>query len=463
ILPPPVALGEFVSLLTEGRDVLAGAAVQFADARLDAVRTVRHSLDESGRVQSRDGYHLGLGVRVIDRGGCGFSAIEGEMSWDQALARASALAHAMSSGNDSGACLALVDPLDEVEATEQNIALPTPQRLAEVRELVRQAIPQAESVRVAYLGRVGWRGVVTTEGTRAVRPMTYSSLSVTCPVRCAGGVLVPLSITDRTVGPDDVVQKALSQLDSARRLAEQLTTAEVLRPRQCPVVLGPALAGLLIHEAFGHLCEADRVPRSRIAALPRGLVVGPAELEVWDRADVPGACGSRAFDDEGVRCRAVPLVSRGRWVGLLHSRSTALLHGELPTGNALAISFRHAPLCRMRLTEVRAGSCDPVALLADIHDGVYLDIPHGGHIRGARFRLGAIDARRILRGKLASPFAGVAIEGDPLAILNQIEAIGNDQMLIDRCGECSREDQRDLPVSTSAPSIRLREASLCSL
>jgi predicted Zn-dependent protease len=92
-----------------------------------------------------------------------------------------------------------------------------------------------------------------------------------------------------------------------------------------------------------------------------------------------------------------------------------------------------------------------------------LDVPHGGHIRGARFRIGAIDARRIVHGKLASPFAGVALEGNPVTILNQIEAIGNDQMLTDRFGECSREDQRNLPVSTSAPSIRLREVNLWPL
>ncbi len=460
VLSPPVSISEFISQLTDGRDLLARAGVQFADARLDAVRTVRYDLDEFGGLRGHDRDHLGIGLRVIDRHGCGFSAVEGDLRWNHALARATALAHAAASTNG---CLAPVDPLEELRAVEQSVKVPTPHRLRELAELVRQALPQAESIRVRYLGGAGWRGIVSTEGTRAVRSLAYSSLTLTCSVPCAGGRPIPLSVSDRTIGADEIVQRVLSQLDQARRLAAQLAIADVSPSRQCPAVLGPALAGLLIHEAFGHLCEADRVPPRRISALPRGRVVGPADLEVWDRADVPGACGSLAFDDEGVPCRPVLLISDGRWVGLLHSRSTAPLHGELPTGNARVTSFRHPPLCRMRLTELRPGSCDPADLLAGIQDGVYLDVPHGGHIRGAGFRIGAIDARRICHGKVASPFAGAALQGEPLAILKQIDAIGIDQTLADRWGECSRESQRDLPVSTCAPSLRLREVSLHAL
>jgi hypothetical protein len=47
---------------------------------------------------------------------------------------------------------------------------------------------------------------------------------------------------------------------------------------------------------------------------------------------------------------------------------------------------------------------------------------------------------------------------EPLAILRQIDAIGNDSRLIDGLGTCSREDQKDLPVSMMAPTIRLSRA-----
>lgn len=460
ILTPSLRFCDFISHLSEGADLLARMAGRFADARLDGVRVVRHLLDEAGQIQTRDGFFFGLGLRVFGRGGCGFVVTEGRPQWKKALSRASALADAAVSGEGSGLSLASADPLEVTQLSDNGVPLVTPQQLEEVVHLVRETIPQAESIRIRYLARAGWRGVINTEGTRAIRSLAYSSLSVTCVVRSGEGRLVPLPITDRTVGPDDVVQKVLSQLGEARKLADQLATAETLRPMLCPVVLGPALTGLLIHEAFGHLCEADRIPPCGISALPRGRVIGPNELEVWDRADVPAACGSMPFDDEGVRCRSVPLIQGGRWIGLLHSRTTAALHREPPTGNARVTSFRHMPLCRLRLTEVKPGSHDPISLLAGISDGAYLDIPHGGHIRGARFRLGAIIAQRIVHGQLASSFAGAVLEGDPLVILNKIEAIGSDQMLTDRSGECSREDQRDLPVSTSAPSIRLREASL---
>lgn len=462
ILTPPLNSIDFISKLAEGRDLLSGAAVLFADARLDAVRVIRHSVDGSGRLQSHDGCFLGLGLRVLGRGGFGFSVTEGEVRWERALSRASALAEALTDGQNAGISLAPAAPLEVVEPPEVNIIHVPPQRLDETVQHVREAIPQAEIVRADYLGCVGWRGVVNSEGTLAVRSLAYGSINLTCFVRSGERRLVPLPITDRTVGPDDLVQRIIAQLDEAREIADQLATSETLQPRQCPVVLGPSLAGLLIHEAFGHLCEADRLPLCGIQHLPRDLVIGPPDLEIWDCPDVPGACGALPFDDEGVESNPVPLVSSGRWVGLLHSRSTASLHGSRSFGNARVTSFRHIPLCRMRVTKVKPGCCEPADMLAGIHDGVFLDIPHGGHIRGAGFRLGAINARRIIRGKLATPLSGAVLEGEPLVILRQIDAIGHDQRLTDRSGECSREDQRNLPVSTFSPSIRLRQAKVSS-
>jgi predicted Zn-dependent protease len=71
-----------------------------------------------------------------------------------------------------------------------------------------------------------------------------------------------------------------------------------------------------------------------------------------------------------------------------------------------------------------------------------------------------VDVRHIRAGELAESYAGAILVEKPLAILREIEAIGKDQKLIDGLGKCSREGQKDLPVSMVAPTILLRQACI---
>jgi TldD protein len=447
---------DFLSLLTEGREILAAASCDFADARLESVRTVRCALNGDGRTERRDRSRLGLGLRVRLQGRWGFAAVEGDVQWAETLARAQALAGALPSCEVLPFAEAV--PLEAVETAHQDILPIDAERLRELFERAKQAVPGAKNVRLRAMLDTGWRGVVNSEGTRAARPIARSSLALTVSVQSQDGRSIPVPLASAASAPRDLVADLLGQLDAAQALAGRLSSALPVQARQCPVVLSPACAAYLIHEAFGHLCEADRVPPDRKETLPIGLALGPTDLEIWDRSDVPGASGSLCFDDEGVRCQPAALVSGGRWNGLLHSRATAGIFGTCPTGNARVTSFRFTPLCRMRVTELRPGSHDPGDIIAAVSDGLYLEVPYGGHVRGPRFHLTAVDVRHIRAGKLAETYAGAVLVGEPLAILREIEAIGHDQKLIDGLGNCSREDQKDLPVSMMAPSIRLRQA-----
>ncbi|WP_363168313.1 TldD/PmbA family protein [uncultured Lamprocystis sp.] len=330
-------------------------------------------------------------------------------------------------------------------------------------ERAKLAVPGSSHVRVRTLLETGWRGVVSSEGTLAARPLTRVSLALTIPVLAKGGRIVPVLLACATSGSRDLVGDVLGKLEGSLPLLDRLCSALPVQPTRCPVVLSPACAGYFIHETFGHLCEADRVPPRHREGLPLGHSVGPPDLDIWDRGDLADASGSLPFDDEGVPCRPVVLVDGGRWVGLLHSRATAGAFHVPPTGNARVTSFRFAPLCRMRVTELRPGRHESDDLFAGVADGIYIDFPYGGHVRSARFHLTAMDVRRIHAGKLVEPFAGAVLIGEPLAMLRDIDAIGQDQQLIDGLGTCSREDQRDLPVSMLAPSIRLREACVVPL
>lgn len=443
------------SLIAEGRAVLA-QATGFADARVDALYSIRYEFDSNGREQRQDRWHYGLGIRVLDEGTWGFAAVEGDIDWKRTLDLAHRVARAVPKPQTRR--LGQVASLN-VRQPISNTHLPfaaTPFR--EAAGLVREAVPDAESVHLRALIQSGLRGIVNNEGTCCIRDMTTSTLSMTIQVRAPSGKVIPIPLASALSSDSNLLSNLLGQLDLATSMSRQLSSALDLETRECAVVLGPSCAGYVIHEAFGHLCEADRVPMSQVAKLPQGMTVGTKELNIRDRADIDGACGSMPFDDEGSPCKIALLVIEGRWVGLLHSRETAAAWDAIPTGNARVTSFRFPPLCRMRVTELCSGSADPSDIISSVSDGLYLDRPYGGHLRGPQFHLSAIDVRRIRDGKLAESYAGAVLVAQPLTILREIMAIGNDSVLIDGWGTCSRGQQKDLPVSVIAPTIFLRRA-----
>ena len=118
------------------------------------------------------------------------------------------------------------------------------------------------------------------------------------------------------------------------------------------------LAGVFVHEAFGHLSESDFVyenDRMR-EIMTLGKQFGAKELNIVDSAADSGLRGSFKYDDEGTPSTNTYLIREGKLVGRLHSRETAAKMGEKPTGNARAINYRHPPIVRMTNTYIEPQS-----------------------------------------------------------------------------------------------------------
>ena len=84
--------------------------------------------------------------------------------------------------------------------------------------------------------------------------------------------------------------------------AVDLLSAEPVPGGTYRVVADQKLAGVFIHEAFGHLSEADFIhenPRLR-EVMVLGRRFGPEGLTVIDNGDMPGLSGYIPVDDEGV-------------------------------------------------------------------------------------------------------------------------------------------------------------------
>ena len=153
------------------------------------------------------------------------------------------------------------------------------------------------------------------------------------------------------------------------------------------------------------------------------------------------------------------MIKDGLLVGRLHSRLSAGKFGEKPTGNARALDYRFAPICRMRNTAVEGGSSTFEELLKGIKLGVYAIDSFGG-VGGEQFSFVASYGHMIRDGKIAEMVRNVSLTGNLFKTLKNIDAIGKDYQTPESPGGCGKGSQFPLPVSASAPHFRIKEITV---
>jgi len=248
------------------------------------------------------------------------------------------------------------------------------------------------------------------------------------------------------------------QVREISRRAVELLSAPRVKGGEYTVVLDPVLAGVFVHEAFGHLSESDFVYENpglqEIMVL--GKRFGERILNIVDDAAIPGLRGSYKYDDEGVPARKNYLIREGILVGRLHSRETAGKMGEGLSGNARSASYRFPPIVRMSNTFIEPDTANLDDLLEGIEEGIYARNWHGGTTSMEMFTFSAGEAFMIRKGKIAEPIRPVVLTGNVFATLALIDGIARD-LDMNQGGGCGKGDQYPLPVSNGSPHIRIRK------
>lgn len=245
---------------------------------------------------------------------------------------------------------------------------------------------------------------------------------------------------------------------SARRAVELLSAETVVGGRY-PVVINPDLAGVFVHEAFGHLSESDFVyenPKAR-EMMVLGRRFGQDILTVFDDGSVPGLRATHRYDDEGTPTRRNDLIKNGILVGRLHSRETAAKMGESLTGNSRAINYRHPPIVRMTNTAIEGGTTSFADMIKDIKLGVYACDAYGGQTALENFSFSSGYAYMIRDGQLAEMVKDVILAGNLFTTLLNIDAIGSDFEWQHPSGGCGKGNQFPLPVGMGAPHVRIQD------
>lgn len=294
-----------------------------------------------------------------------------------------------------------------------------------------------------------------SEGTFVVeeRPMVTVHLAATAREgnnvqRASDGLSVPAGY-EQVLGTEEIACQVGQR-------AVDLLSAQMVVGGVYPVVCDPRLAGVFVHEAFGHLSEADFVyanPQAR-EMMVLGRRFGRHILTIVDDGTLPGLRGTHRYDDEGTPMQRTELVREGILVGRLHSRETAARMGEAVTGNARATGYRYAPIVRMTNTFIQPGDTSFEEMLSDIKLGVYACHTMGGQTMLESFSFSAGYGYMIRDGRVAELVKDVVLSGNLFTTLQSIDAIGND-LAFGRLGLCGK-GQGGLPVSTGAPHIRIQ-------
>ncbi|HOX40238.1 MAG TPA: TldD/PmbA family protein [Candidatus Brocadiia bacterium] len=256
----------------------------------------------------------------------------------------------------------------------------------------------------------------------------------------------------------EIVQGMEESCGKVCKRALDLLKADPIEGGQYTVIVDPKLCGVFVHEAFGHLSEADFLSENpRMREIMRvGKRFGPDMLSIVDDGTVDREAGSDSCDAEGTLTRKTHLIRDGILTNHLHSRETAARMGEEPTGNARAISYSYPPIVRMTNTYMEPRGAKFEDIIAETEDGIYAIGALGGQTNTEMFTFSAEEAYRISGGKICELLREVVLTGNVFDTLMNIDAICDDIKLHGGLGGCGKGDQSPLRVGDGGPHCRIR-------
>ena len=438
---------------------LKGHDADYIELRLEEsasthIRYRGRELEDIGTSTGRGG-----NVRAAVNGGWGFVCFNDLSNLKQKVAQA--VQQARHAGSEK-TLLAPVEPVVHIGTAEVRKD-PTTISLADKNDILNQyteiiwSTPGIQSSTVGYGDGRRRTYFATSEGTYIEQEKVDVSLRLSAMAR-DGGDVQQAGLSLGSKGDFSFVEDLHKDAEETARKAVQLLKAPHVQGGQYDVILDPVLAGVFIHEAFGHLSEADHVYEDeRMKEIMfMGRTFGGPHLNVVDGAAIPGLRGSYQYDDEGVPASRTYLIREGVLVNRLHSRETAAKMGEGLTGNARAIGYGFPPIVRMTNTIIEPGAASLEDILADVKDGIYAGNWYGGMTSMEMFTFSSGESYRIRNGKVEEMVRPIMLSGNLFTTLANLDAIAND-LDINQGGGCGKKGQSPLPVTNGSPHIRIRK------
>lgn len=407
-----------------------------------------------------EGISIGGQVRACYKGGWGFASFNQLTALKERIEEAIAAARMV---GDEETVLAPVVPIHDnrkialTGADPRNISLLQKKSLcSHYAEILRSVDSRIATTSVRYGDSAQRIVLATSDGTLIEQSWVDMEMRFAATARAGDTVQTGRETTGSRKAYEDL-ENLDSQVRGAAQRAVDALAMPAVKGNTYTVVIDPILTGLFVHEAFGHLSEADMAYENPdlLEVMTLGRRFGPSDLQIFDGAAPEGHRGSYYYDDEGVPATTTQLIQDGTLVGRLHSRETAGKLGESPTGNARCLSYHYPPIVRMTNTWIERGTTPVIDLFNGIQEGVYARNWIGGMTNGEMFTFTAGEAWMIRNGAIAEPVRDVTLSGNVFTTLADIEAIGDD-FYWDESGGCGKGGQSGLAVGCGGPSLRIR-------
>ena len=442
--------------------------VDFLAVRLEQAESTDIVL-RSRRIETlSESTSVGGQVRACYKGGWGFSTFNDLASLVSRIEEAIACARII---GDDETILAKVTPIQTVcslhltGSDPRHIELTAKKQLCDrYNEILQGYSDSIKTTTVSYSDSTQNIIIATSEGTLIEQSWSDMEMRFSATARQEDTVQTGRETTGSRKAFEDLTRLD-KQVASAAQRAITALSLPVIAGGTYPVVIDPILTGLFVHEAFGHLSEADMAYENPdlLETMSMGRRFGSEELQIYDGAapqlQTQSATeihrGSYYYDDEGTPATTTQLIENGVLVGRLHSRETAGKLGEQPTGNARCLNYHYPPIVRMTNTWIDRGNTPVPDLFSGISKGVYARNWLGGMTNGEMFTFSAGEAWMIRNGKLAEPVRDVTLSGNVFKTLADIEGIGDD-FYWDESGGCGKGGQSGLPVGCGGPSLRIK-------
>ncbi len=342
--------------------------------------------------------------------------------------------------------LAKVKPV--IDRVTQDLKVPPwdvdlERKVADVMEMVKLS---KGSIVAGYKETYGYKVYASSDGSEILQRLSYSLHFASVTLEEGGergsGYWSEGSREGYVTDPIAVVQRASEK-------AERQLRGKGLRPGRWKVLLMPPAIGVMVHEALGHMSEADHVKAG--SPLKKGERIAPETVTVVDSPGAGKEWGSVFYDDEGVKPVEVEILKGGVVNGFLTDRAYAAELGLEPTGNGRHESPMHRVIPRMRVTYVKPGDWDTEELLGELREGVVIYDTSGGNAENdGTFFFMSQEAWYVENGEKKYPLKPMGIAGNVLEMLKEVKAIGKEFEL--RPGTCGKWGQ-GVPVSVGGGPV----------
>ena len=232
---------------------------------------------------------------------------------------------------------------------------------------------------------------------------------------------------------------------------------------EMPVVLGPGVTGILLHEAIGHGMEADfnRKGISTYSTMIDKKVAEPF-VTILDDGTNFKLSGSLNVDDEATPGQKTVLVENGILRSYMHDKISAKHYKVKPTGNGRRESYQHYVIPRMRNTYMLSGPSTPEEVIKSAKNGIYVQNVSNGQVKIGEgdFAFYVSQGRMIEDGKLTAPIKDINIMGNGPKMLKNVTMVANDlQMYQGGAGTCGKNGQ-GVPVGFGLPTALVKSMTV---